>query len=127
MVRRGLQGRPGPGERLLGPRQPHRGQRPLGDPLRVQPEDLATASMPLSRPRSSRRNEVHGNSYGANRGGISAADTQNALIRDNVFGATTIAGVAYRANASKPGAVKASDSGRSSRTDFGTWRSWTTS
>ena len=25
-------------KRLLGPRQPHRGQRPLGDPLRVQPE-----------------------------------------------------------------------------------------
>ena len=38
-------------------------------------------------------NEVHGNSYGENRGGISAADTQNALIRNNVFGATTIAGV----------------------------------
>ena len=63
-------------------------------------------------------NEVHGNSYGASRGGISAEDTQNALIRDNVFGAKTIAGVAYRANAAKPGAVKASDSGRSSRTDL---------
>ena len=63
-------------------------------------------------------NEVHGNSYGENRGGISAADTQNALIRANVFGATTIAGVAYRANAAQPGAVKASDSGRSSRTDL---------
>jgi hypothetical protein len=63
-------------------------------------------------------NEVHGNSYGENRGGISAADTQNALIRNNVFGATTIAGVAYRANAAKPGGVKAIDSGRSSRTDL---------
>ena len=47
-----------------------------------------------------------------------SADTQNALIRDNVFGAKTIDGVAYRANAAKPGAVKASDSGRSSRTDL---------
>jgi hypothetical protein len=63
-------------------------------------------------------NEVHGNSYGDNRGGISAADAQNALIRRNVFGAKTIAGVAYGANAAKPGAVKAIDSGRSSRTDL---------
>lgn len=63
-------------------------------------------------------NEVHGNSYNENRGAISAADTQNALIRANVFGAKTIAGVAYRANAPKPGAVKAIDSGRSSRTDL---------
>ena len=63
-------------------------------------------------------NEVHGNSFNENRGGISAVDTQNALIRDNVFGAKTIAGVAYRANAPKPGAVKAIDSGRTSRTDL---------
>ncbi|CAA9429614.1 hypothetical protein AVDCRST_MAG82-2009 [uncultured Rubrobacteraceae bacterium] len=64
------------------------------------------------------RNEVHGNSYGENRGGISAADTQNALIRANVFGAKTIAGVEYRANAADTGAIKAIDSGRSSRTDL---------
>jgi hypothetical protein len=63
-------------------------------------------------------NEVHGNSYDANRGGISVLDGQNALIRHNVFGAKTIAGVAYRANAAKPGAVKASDWGRSDRTDL---------
>jgi hypothetical protein len=63
-------------------------------------------------------NEVHGNSYGDNRGGISVLDGQNALIRANVFGAKTIAGVAYRANAPKPGAVKASDWGRSDRTDL---------
>jgi hypothetical protein len=63
-------------------------------------------------------NEVHGNSYGENRGGISAADTQNALIRANVFGAKSIAGVSYGPNAAKPGAVKAIDSGRSSRTDL---------
>jgi hypothetical protein len=63
-------------------------------------------------------NEVHGNSYGANRGGISVLDGQNALIRANVFGAKTIAGVEYRANAARPGAVKASDWGRSNRTDL---------
>ena len=63
-------------------------------------------------------NEVHGNSYGENRGGISATDTQNALIRDNVFGEATIAGVSYGPNAAKPGAVKAIDSGSSSRTDL---------
>src|SRR5215208_203720 len=63
-------------------------------------------------------NEVHGNSYGANRGGISVLDGQNALIRHNVFGEATIAGVEYRANAPRPGAVKASDWGRSSRTDL---------
>jgi len=63
-------------------------------------------------------NEVHGNSYNENRGGISAADTQNAVIRANIFGAKTIEGVDYGANAPKPGAVKAIDSGRSSRTDL---------
>ena len=63
-------------------------------------------------------NEVHGNSYGENRGGISAADTQNALIRDNVFGAKSLAGVSYGPNAAKPGGVKAIDSGLSSRTDL---------
>ena len=63
-------------------------------------------------------NEVHGNSYGARRGGISVLDAQNALIRANVFGVKTIADVEYRANAAKPGAVKVSDSGGSSRTDL---------
>src|SRR5829696_4264656 len=53
-------------------------------------------------------NEVHGNSYSENRGSISVRDAQNALIRANVFGA----------NAAKPGAVRASDSRRSSRTDL---------
>ena len=64
------------------------------------------------------RNEVYGNSYGAGNGGISAQDTQNALIRANVFGEATIAGVEYRANSAKPGAIRASDSGRSERTDL---------
>jgi hypothetical protein len=82
------------------------------------PRDLATGVHASEPTALIEGNEVHGNSYGENRGGISAADTQNALIRANVFGAKTIAGVAYRANAAKPGAVKAIDSGRSSRTDL---------
>ena len=82
------------------------------------PRDLATGVHASEPTALIEDNEVHGNSYGENRGGISAHDTQNALIRDNVFGAKTIAGVAYRPNAAKPGAVKASDSGRSSRTDL---------
>jgi hypothetical protein len=82
------------------------------------PRDLATGVHASEPTALIEGNEVHGNSYGENRGGISAHDTQNALIRDNVFGAKTIAGVAYRANAAKPGAIKASDSGRSSRTDL---------
>src|ERR671921_721385 len=82
------------------------------------PRDLATGVHASEPTALIEGNEVHGNSYGENRGGISAADTQNALIRANVFGAKTIAGVAYRANAAKPGAIKASDSGRSSRTDL---------
>src|SRR5918994_7825374 len=82
------------------------------------PRDLATGVHASEPTALIEGNEVHGNSYGENRGGISAADTQNALIRANVFGAKTIAGVEYRANASKPGAIKAIDSGRSSRTDL---------
>jgi hypothetical protein len=82
------------------------------------PRDLATGVHASGPTALIEGNEVHGNSYGENRGGISAADTQNALIRDNVFGAKTIADVEYRANAAKPGAVKAIDSGRSSRTDL---------
>jgi hypothetical protein len=82
------------------------------------PDGLATgvhASEPIALIEG---NEVHGNSYGDNRGGISVLDGQNALIRANVFGAKTIAGVAYRANAARPGAIKASDWGRSDRTDL---------
>src|ERR687897_246655 len=82
------------------------------------PRDLATGVHASEPTALIEGNEVHGNSYGENRGGISAADTQNALIRANVFGAKTIAGVEYRANAAEPGAIKAIDSGRSSRTDL---------
>jgi hypothetical protein len=40
------------------------------------------------------------------------------VIRNNVFGTTTIANVVYGPNAPKPGAIKAIDSGRTSRTDL---------
>jgi hypothetical protein len=59
-------------------------------------------------------NEVHGNSYAASRGGISALDAKDALIQNNRFGAVTIADVSYRQNANRI-AITASDSGRSDR------------
>jgi hypothetical protein len=59
-------------------------------------------------------NEVHGNSAGAVRGGVSIHDAQNALVRNNVFGAKTIAGVAYPRNRDRL-AIRATDSGRSDR------------
>jgi Right handed beta helix region len=62
-------------------------------------------------------NEVHGNSSGAVRGGVSIHDAQNALVRNNVFGATTIAEVAYLPN-SEGVAIRATDSGRSDRPDL---------
>jgi hypothetical protein len=62
-------------------------------------------------------NEVHGNSTGAVRGGVSIHDAQNALVRNNVFGATTIADVAYLPN-SEGVAIRATDSGRSDRPDL---------
>jgi hypothetical protein len=62
-------------------------------------------------------NEVHGNSTGAVRGGVSIHDAQNALVRNNVFGATTIADVAYLPN-SEGVAIRATDSGRLDRPDL---------
>jgi hypothetical protein len=59
-------------------------------------------------------NEVHGNSLKLSRGGIDIRDAQNALVRNNVFGAKTIAGVAYSPNASGV-AIRATDSGRLDR------------
>lgn len=59
-------------------------------------------------------NEVHGNSPNEKRGGISVRDAQNATIRNNRFGAVSIGGVKYPANARNV-AIMASDSGRSSR------------
>jgi len=62
-------------------------------------------------------NEVHGNSTDAVRGGVSIHDAQNALVRNNVFGAATIADVGYLPNASGV-AIRATDSGRSDRPDL---------
>lgn len=62
-------------------------------------------------------NQVHGNSAGAVRGGVSIHDAQNALVRNNVFGAATIADVAYLPN-SEGVAIRATDSGRSDRPDL---------
>src|SRR5215207_5695217 len=59
-------------------------------------------------------NEVHGNSANENRGGISVRDAQNATIQNNRFGAVSISGVKYLANA-RSVAIIASDSGRSDR------------
>jgi hypothetical protein len=59
-------------------------------------------------------NEVHGNSLRLSRGGIDIRDAQNALVRNNVFGAKTIAGVAYPRNRDRV-AIRATDSGRSDR------------
>ena len=62
-------------------------------------------------------NEVHANSLELSRGGIDIRDAQNALVRNNRFGATTIAEVAYLPNASGV-AIRATDSGRSDRPDL---------
>jgi hypothetical protein len=57
---------------------------------------------------------VHGNSPNERRGGISVRDAQNATIQNNSFGAVSIAGVKYAANARNAASI-ASDSGRSDR------------
>jgi len=60
------------------------------------------------------RNEIHGNSYQARRGGVSLRDAENANIQNNHFGAVSIAGVSYPRN-SDGLAIVASDSGGSDR------------
>jgi hypothetical protein len=62
-------------------------------------------------------NEVHQNSQEFSRGGIEIRDARNALVRNNVFGAKSIAEVAYLPNASGL-AIRATDSGRSDRPDL---------
>jgi hypothetical protein len=62
-------------------------------------------------------NEIHGNGVVEKRGGIDIRDSQNALVRTNVFGPATIAGVSYPANRDRIG-VRATDSGRSDRVDL---------
>ena len=84
----------------------------------TSPDGLATSVHAFEPTALIEGNQVHGNSYSATRGGISVRDSQNVLIRRNVFGAANIEGVAYRDNAAKPGAIRVSDSGKSSRTDL---------
>src|SRR5215217_976583 len=62
-------------------------------------------------------NEIHQNSLELSRGGIDIRDAQNALVRNNVFGAKTIADVTYLPN-SEGVAIRATDSGRSDRPDL---------
>jgi hypothetical protein len=62
-------------------------------------------------------NEVHQNSLTESRGGIDIRDAQNVLVRNNVFGAKSIADVAYLPNASGV-AIRATDSGRLDRPDL---------
>ena len=62
-------------------------------------------------------NEIHGNGMVERRGGIDIRDSQNALVRTNIFGPTTIAGVSYPANGDLIG-VRATDSGRSDRVNL---------
>jgi Disaggregatase related len=71
--------------------------------------DISTAGEALIE-----NNEVHGNSPNERRGGISVRDAQNATIQNNRFGAVSIAGVKYAANARNVGIIS-SDSGRSDR------------
>jgi hypothetical protein len=61
-------------------------------------------------------NRVAGNSNGAVRGGISVHDASNAVVRGNVFGPGTIAGISYTYNSDKV-AIRMSDSGRTDRPD----------
>jgi hypothetical protein len=76
----------------------------------VRYEDSATTAL-------IENNEIHGNSKGAVKGGVSIRDSQNATVRNNVFGPATIAGVTYPANSDNV-AVHAADSGRDDRTDL---------
>jgi hypothetical protein len=62
-------------------------------------------------------NELHGNGRVERRGGVDIRDSQNATVRNNIFGPATIAGVSYPANGDRIG-VRATDSGRSDRVDL---------
>ena len=76
----------------------------------VRYEDSATTAL-------IENNEIHGNSKLAVRGGVSIRDSQNANVRNNVFGRVTIAGVTYPGNEDNV-AIHAADSGRTDRTDL---------
>ena len=75
-------------------------------------------------------NMVHGNSYGATRGGISVRDSQNVLIRRNVFGAATVGTdvKVLRTAPTRPnrGRYGSATPGRAAARIFGTWTSWRT-
>ena len=62
-------------------------------------------------------NWVHGNGKVERRGGIDIRDSQNADVKNNVFGPATIDGNSYPANGDKIG-VRATDSGRSDRVNL---------
>jgi hypothetical protein len=64
-------------------------------------------------------NEVHGNSVSAptNPRAVSVRNSQNAVIRGNIFGQATINSVTYRHNGDNV-AIRADDNGRSDRTDL---------
>jgi len=61
-------------------------------------------------------NEVHGNGRFVLRPGVGIRDAANGVVRNNHFGATTIAGVRYAG--SSYGAIRASDSKRTDRPDL---------
>src|SRR5215211_3222181 len=64
-------------------------------------------------------NEVHGNSVSApmNPRAVSVRNSQNAVVRGNIFGQATINSVTYRHNGDNV-AIRADDNGRSDRTDL---------
>lgn len=63
-------------------------------------------------------NEVHGNGTDGTRGGISMDDAQNAMIRNNKFGAKTIGDVSYPKNANDIAIKFGWQKARSDRTDL---------
>jgi hypothetical protein len=62
-------------------------------------------------------NRIHGNGKVERRGGVDIRDSQNAEVRNNVFGPAIIGGKSYPANGDKIG-VRATDSGRSDRVNL---------
>jgi hypothetical protein len=59
-------------------------------------------------------NRIAGNGYGASRAGVSIHDGANAVVRGNVFGPGTIAGISYGYDSDKV-AIRISDSRRTDR------------
>jgi hypothetical protein len=59
-------------------------------------------------------NRVHGNGWDAVRGGVEVRDAQHVVVRNNIFGPATYAGLSFPRNVGNL-AVRATDSGRSDR------------